>query len=194
VEYLDGAGLSQGSVAIFMQAQPTGMLDAILLPRLLIANRQPDEVWITWCDQVAVSEGTVYRLAQAMVTAPAPDLAFPTVMAAAPYIHFARDQEGRIVRVLQRREGDSMPADGEGDIGLFALSRHAYLDLLPDFSRSVSAGAGTGERNFLPFIPWLASRSAVRTIPANEAIEAVGINTPEDLKLVSDYLATHPND
>jgi bifunctional UDP-N-acetylglucosamine pyrophosphorylase/glucosamine-1-phosphate N-acetyltransferase len=190
MKYVEGSGMEQGSVALFLQGKPTGMLDAILIPRLLIADRGPDEVWVTWCDQVAVSEGTAFRLAQAMATAPEPTLAFPTVMAAAPYIHFARDQGGRIVRVLQRREGDAMPADGEGDIGLFALSRHGYLDLLPEFARSVSAGAGTGERNFLPFIPWLASRAPVRTIPANEAIEAVGINTPEDLKLVSDYLAS----
>lgn len=194
IRHIEDSRRERGSIVVFRQEKPTGMLDAILIPRLLVADRQPAEVWITWCDQVAVSEGTVFRLAEAMATAPEPTLAFPTVTAATPYIHFARDRAGRIVRVLQRREGDLMPADGEGDIGLFALSRHAYLDLLPDFARSVTSGAGTGERNFLPFIPWLASRAPVRTIPATEAIEAVGINTPEDLKLVSDYLAKPSHD
>lgn len=189
-EYLKGSGLrGQGSVELLLQEQPTGMLDAILIPAGRVAGIKPDEVWITWCDQVAVREGTVFRLAQAMVTAPEPALAFPTVTTAAPYIHFARDESGRITRVLQRREGDVMPETGEGDIGLFALSGRSYLELLPHFSASTVTGGGTGERNFLPFIPWLAGHALVRTIPATNPMEAVGINTPEDLTRVGKYLA-----
>jgi bifunctional N-acetylglucosamine-1-phosphate-uridyltransferase/glucosamine-1-phosphate-acetyltransferase GlmU-like protein len=176
-------------VELLFQDKPTGMLDAILIPRSRIAQINPDEVWITWCDQVAVGEGTAYRLAQAMVTAPAPELSFPTVTTTPPYIHFARDESGRIVRVLQRREGDAMPEAGEGDIGLFALTRRAYLESLPAFAGAAGPGTGTGERNFLPFIPWLARHAPVRTIPATAPIEAVGINTPEDLALVGRYLA-----
>ena len=178
-------------VELLFQDQPTGMLDAILIPRSRVDQLNSDEIWITWCDQVAVGEGTVCRLAQAMVTAPGPALAFPTVVSAAPYIHFARDEEGRIARVLQRREGDAMPEEGEGDIGLFALTGWAYLEALPGYAGDATAdtGTGTGERNFLPFIPWLARRALVRTIPATRPIEAIGINTREDLALVGRYLA-----
>jgi len=177
------------SIELVFQEQPTGMLDAILVPGSRIVQLNPDEVWITWCDQVAVGEGTVERLAQAMAIKPQPDLAFPTVTMDQPYIHFARDEAGTIVRVLQRREGDAMPEEGEGDIGLFALTRRAYLESLPAFAGAATGGAGTGERNFLPFIPWLALHSLVRTIPATAAIEAIGINTPEDLAIVGKYLA-----
>ena len=178
------------AIELLFQQQPTGMLDAILIPRPRIARINPDEVWITWCDQVAVGKETVQRLGQAMVTRPEPELAFPTVTTVPPYIHFARDESGRIVRVLQRREDDAMPEEGEGDIGLFALTRRAYLESLPAFAGAASAGTGTGERNFLPFIPWLAGHSLVRTISATRAIEAVGINTPEDLELIGNYLAS----
>ncbi|MEP7326467.1 MAG: NTP transferase domain-containing protein [Gemmatimonadota bacterium] len=177
------------AVELLFQDQPTGMLDAILIPRLRVAEINPDEVWVTWCDQVAVGKRTVQRLAQAMVTGPEPELTFPTVMMAPPYIHFARGQGGTIERVLQRREGDAMPSEGEGDIGLFALTRRAYLESLPAFAMAASAGAGTGERNFLPFIPWLAARLLVRTIPATTPMEAVGINTPGDLEVIGRYLA-----
>ncbi|HEV8125426.1 MAG TPA: NTP transferase domain-containing protein [Gemmatimonadales bacterium] len=177
------------NVELLFQDQPTGMLDAILIPKRRIHEIKPEEIWVTWCDQVAVGEATVQRLAQAMVTSPKPQLAFPTLKMGSPYIHFARDSDGTITSVLQRREGDAMPEMGEGDIGLFALTGKAYLETLSAYAGSATSGGGTGERNFLPFIPWLAGRSLVRTCPATAAIEAVGVNTPEDLAMVGKYLA-----
>ncbi|HQR32087.1 MAG TPA: NTP transferase domain-containing protein [Blastocatellia bacterium] len=170
-----------------VQASPTGMLDAILIPRERVEGYQPDQVWITWCDQIAVHPRTVRRLAEMAGEA---ELVMPTIIKANPYIHFERDDEHRIVDLRQRREGDSMPERGEGDLGLFSLSRIAYLDRLPRFSEQVVAGSATQERNFLPFIPWLSKQEAiVRTFPAYAEIESVGINTQADLKLVAEYLA-----
>ena len=85
----------------------------------------------------------------------------PTVMQPRPYIHLERDAEGRIIRVLHRREGDPMPEVGESDMGLFALSLATYLDRLPAYANQVEIGRTTGERNFLPFIPWLARTETI---------------------------------
>jgi bifunctional UDP-N-acetylglucosamine pyrophosphorylase / glucosamine-1-phosphate N-acetyltransferase len=74
-----------------------------------------------------------------------------------------------------------MPEAGESDAGLFSLSRDACLDLLEAFAADPATGSATGERNFLPFIPWAAARGPVMTFPCTEAAEAVGVNTPEDL-------------
>ena len=177
-------------VELLRQDSPTGMLDAILIPLRRVEELRCDEVWITWCDQVAVEAATVIRLAEAMGSTPGPDLAFPTVLSDDPYIHFSRDREGVIDSVLHRREGDPMPARGESDIGLFALSARAYVTELPEYAASAPLGAATGERNFLPFIPWLARERRVETVPASSAIEAVGINTPEDLARVARHLST----
>jgi hypothetical protein len=46
----------------------------------------------------------------------------------------------------------------------------------------------TRERNFLPFIPWLARTHAVVTFPCEHPMEAIGVNTPEDLARVERYL------
>ena len=81
-----------------------------------------------------------------------------------------------------------MPDVGENDMGLFRLSRLAYLDLLPRFAESVVRGAGTGERNFLPFICWLRGRAGVRTLSGHDEIESVGINTLEELSLMEEHL------
>jgi bifunctional N-acetylglucosamine-1-phosphate-uridyltransferase/glucosamine-1-phosphate-acetyltransferase GlmU-like protein len=166
-------------VDVFVQEEPTGMLDAILLARPAVEGSRPRRVWITWCDQVAIHPRTVLRLAGA--DAGDPLIGFPTCTSAAPYVHFPRDASGRITGVLHRREGDAMPETGESDAGLFSLSRHAYLDLLAEFAAAPGTGSATGERNFLPFIPWAAARGAVVTFPCTEAAEAVGVNTPEDL-------------
>jgi hypothetical protein len=74
-----------------------------------------------------------------------------------------------------------MPEVGESDAGLFSLSQAAYLDLLGRFAAAPGTGSATGERNFLPFIPWAAARGVVVTFPCTEAAEAIGVNTPEDL-------------
>ena len=172
---------------IAIQERPTGMLDAVMLASESIEPDTFDRVWIVWCDQVGVLPETVSRLAKAE-SAESPALAFPVVSRQDPYIHFPRGADGRISGVLQRRENDPMPAEGESDMGVFSLSMTAYSQRLPDFARSAAVGSGTGERNFLPFIPWLAAREPVLTVPCTDPREAIGINTPEELAAVEAWL------
>ena len=170
------------------QPSPTGMLDAILLAASAIDSRRPHRVWITWADQVGVLPATLARLADAETADPAPAMIVPTVQRRDPYIHFTRDRDGRIAGLLQRREGDAMPAEGESDIGVFAIAGETFRCELPLFGRDATAGAGTGERNFLPFIPWLARRKPVVTLSCSDPMEAIGINTPGDLHAVEAWL------
>jgi bifunctional UDP-N-acetylglucosamine pyrophosphorylase / glucosamine-1-phosphate N-acetyltransferase len=170
------------------QASPTGMLDAILLAAREVDKAGSESIWITWCDQVAVRPATIDALSSATVARPQTAIVMPTSTREHPYIHLERDGARRITRVLQRREGDAMPATGESDIGVFALSRAAYTDLLPRYAREVEVGGATRERNFLPFIPWVARAHEVLTFPCTDPMEAVGVNTPEELKQVEEYL------
>ena len=176
------------SVALALQQERTGMLDAILEPAPLLCERDFDDVWITWCDQVAVRSETVVALDRLCRSEPDTALIFPTIRRRRPYIHLVRNDAGEIIEILHKREGDSMPDVGENDMGLFRLSRLAYLDLLPRFAESVVRGAGTGERNFLPFICWLRGRAGVRTLSGHDEIESVGINTLEELSLMEEHL------
>jgi bifunctional UDP-N-acetylglucosamine pyrophosphorylase/glucosamine-1-phosphate N-acetyltransferase len=176
-------------VSCTVQERPTGMLDAVMLGSEAIRDGGYDSVWITWCDQVAVHPDTVRHLAETISRHPQAALVMPTVQRRAPYIHLRRGPTGRIVEVLHRREGDSMPELGESDIGLFALSGTSYLEQLPQYAREVAIGHVTGERNFLPFIPWVAAQHEVITFPSVDEIEAVGVNTPEELALVERHLA-----
>ncbi len=179
-------GRQAADVDVDVQPAPTGMLDAILVPHPRILRSQPARVWISWGDQVAVHPRTVRRLVEE--DGQDPEMVFPTAAADDPYVHLVREDGGRITRILQRREGDPMPARGESDMGLFSLRGDVYLERLPEFAERAAEGSGTGERNFLPFISWLAARGTVATFPCTETIEAVGINTLDDLRQVEEHL------
>jgi bifunctional UDP-N-acetylglucosamine pyrophosphorylase/glucosamine-1-phosphate N-acetyltransferase len=182
LDVVNGAGVPSAVVA---QTEPTGMLDAVLLGCEAATRWSPDRIWITWCDQIAVHPQTLARLADNEGMS---SVALPLIARDSPYIHFDRDAAGRIVGVRQRREGHVMPARGDSDMGLFSLSAHAALVDLPAFAASATADARTGERNFLPFVPLAAARGSVVTIPATEDIEAVGVNTPDELARVEAHL------
>jgi bifunctional N-acetylglucosamine-1-phosphate-uridyltransferase/glucosamine-1-phosphate-acetyltransferase GlmU-like protein len=170
------------------QPEATGMLDAILLASDAIAQSPAGRVWITWCDQIGVHPDTIETLGRLSRESGAAAI-FPTSRQQPPYIHIDRDADGRIAAIRQRREGDEMPPVGESDMGLFSLSAHAYLDLLPQFGRETGQATATRERNFLPFLPWLVRHGhSVLTFPSTNEIEAVGINTPDDRRTLETYL------
>jgi bifunctional UDP-N-acetylglucosamine pyrophosphorylase / glucosamine-1-phosphate N-acetyltransferase len=171
-----------------LQPFPSGMLDAILAPSEQVRRHRPSRVWITWCDQIAVQPATVRRLEAASDQEANAAVVLPTVSRTDPYVHLVRDPNGEICAVAHHRENEPLPTVGESDLGLFALSHEAYFRLLPEFAREISEGATTGERNFLPFVPWLRGRARVRTVSATDEIESVGINTPEELRRVEAFL------
>jgi bifunctional UDP-N-acetylglucosamine pyrophosphorylase/glucosamine-1-phosphate N-acetyltransferase len=170
---------------IAVQPEPTGMLDAITIGMDAAGPGPAERVWITWGDQVGVQSATLDRLSAVEAHA---DLALPTVWREAPYIHLSRGPDGRIVSVLQRREGHAMPPRGESDMGVFSLSSRAARAWLPAYAREAPLGDATGERNFLPFIAWAAARGPVATCTPLDPMEAVGINTPEDLAAVERWM------
>jgi bifunctional N-acetylglucosamine-1-phosphate-uridyltransferase/glucosamine-1-phosphate-acetyltransferase GlmU-like protein len=175
-------------IAFAEQRTPTGMLDAILLARDVVAASRAEVVWITWVDQVAVHPRTLAALARTSEDRTVA-MALPTIVRQDPYTLLERDSSGTIVRVRYRRERDEMPARGESELGLFSLAREIYLGELQTFAdEDDRTGAATGERNFLPFIPWLAARRRVVTVAATEDVEAIGVNTPEELAIVETAL------
>ena len=187
----DAAGCLSSSgnpVTLVEQVTPSGMLDAILLADEAVRATQPDRVWICWCDQVLLSAETLERMADRERDSTPPTAVFPTACLRDPYIHFDRDAAGTLIGVRQRREGDQMPEVGETDSGVFGLSAEAYTVWLREYAGRAVPGKATAERNFLPFLPWLAARSTVATVAVMDTIETLGINSPEDLAVAESYL------
>jgi hypothetical protein len=183
------AAASEVPMDVEIQATPTGMLDAVLLAYDVVKRSLARHVWVTWCDQIAIHPRTIARLAELSTLHAEAPIVMPVAYRKRPYIHLERDAQSRIVRVRHRREGDTMPEVGESDAGLFSFSRDAFLTQLPAYAVSLAKGTATGERNVLPFIPWISEFGDVVVFPCVEGIESVGINTPEELKDVERYLA-----
>jgi hypothetical protein len=57
------------------------------------------------------------------------------------------------------------------------------------FASDTRPDTGTGERNFLPFIPWLAAHGKrIETVSGHSAVETVGVNTPDELVTIEAHL------
>ncbi len=170
-----------------VQEEPTGMGDAVAIGLRAVRSLH---VAVVWGDQVALRPQSVeacMRLHQGWL---APKVTCPTVWRSAPYIHFLRGPEGRICGVLQAREGDAMPAEGESDTGFFCFRSQALGDLL-ERGRQVGEARGrkTGELNLLPLIAAAGPEpGAVITPQLMRAEETVGINSPEDVPVVEEFL------
>jgi bifunctional UDP-N-acetylglucosamine pyrophosphorylase/glucosamine-1-phosphate N-acetyltransferase len=167
----------RGRVAI--QQSPRGMGDAVASG---LTELRTDHMAIVWGDQVALKRASLEFSMRLLEGPLRPEAVCPTLVRKAPYIHFERDACGKITRVLQQREGDVLPAEGESDSGVFFFRRNAlrgYMEVLKQDRRST--GARTGEFNFLPIFPLVDSvpeRLVTARIMSEE--ESVGVNSPAD--------------
>ena len=175
-------------ISVTEQLSPTGMLDAILLAAPFVRDKEPAEIWITWSDQVGVLPARSSGSRPRPPPRPGrPSRCRPSRACTRTSISSATPPDGSAAsssaaKAMRCRQ------EGESDMGLFAMTRETFELDLPEYARDVPPGAATGERNFLPFIPWLAQRTTVATFPCTDPMEAIGINTPDELRQVEAWL------
>jgi len=182
--------LIPGRFEIAIQTEPLGMghavasgIDAVKTPGCLIV----------WGDQVTVSPATLAKCTSACDHFQA-TAAIPTVKRQVAYINFARDPQGRLVRVDERREGtQTEDTPGESDCGVFACQTDAVRKALAwGQATGKNRGPGTGEANFLPLLPYLETLgNGMVTLTIDDEWEAVGINTADDASAVAAALRKH---
>ena len=178
----------QGNASVTTQDEPTGMLDAILLASPAVRARRPDSVWITWADQIGVLPATVRRLADVCSQQPMPALALPTVLRPDPYTHFERDSGGRLSRFLQRREGDTMPAEGESDMGLFALARDTFEADLVEYPEYGRPGCGDRRTQLRPVRAVAGAAEDRRHVSVHGSDGSRRHQHPEELRAIEGWL------
>jgi bifunctional N-acetylglucosamine-1-phosphate-uridyltransferase/glucosamine-1-phosphate-acetyltransferase GlmU-like protein len=163
------------------------MADAVARGLPLVAT--PNTL-IVWGDQVALrpeSLDTCIRLhtgpAQAAATC-------PTLVRDRPYIHFLRDDSGRVVKILHAREGDVLPDRGESDAGVFFFRTETLREELPKLLQDPQArGAKTEECNFLPILTRMqAAPGGLLTPCIMTEAESVGVNSRSDAEYLEGVL------
>jgi bifunctional UDP-N-acetylglucosamine pyrophosphorylase/glucosamine-1-phosphate N-acetyltransferase len=166
------------NVSASVQPAPTGMGDAIFRGHGVWS--QYDAVLIVWGDQVFVSTNTLSR-ALAALTAPDHHAVLPVTRMTVPYVEYVFDGP-RLTKVLQTREGDATTPNGYSDVGTFLLGTSGLKSAWDTFLAQAPRGAGTGEINFLPFLPFLSAQGwTITPLEVADATEARGINTKTDL-------------
>jgi bifunctional UDP-N-acetylglucosamine pyrophosphorylase/glucosamine-1-phosphate N-acetyltransferase len=172
---------------IVVQEVPTGMGDAVELALASVTTRH---VVVVWGDQVALRRSSVDACLRLHAGPLEADVTCPTVFRENPYIHFDRDDSGRICALRQAREGDSMPQRGESDTGFFCFRTEALRTLFAQQRRSPEqAGTLTREFNLLPVIPRAAKLGFSIITPRLMTLEeTVGVNSMRDAALVEAFL------
>lgn len=178
--------IAPDKITVSEQTTPLGMGDAIF-------GAEPhwrdfDSILIVWGDQVNLSEITIRNVA-ALCKAEK-TIVLPLVECRSPYVQYDL-KDGVLTGVRQSREGDQMDPVGFSDVGVFALSVANLLDCWRSFVKESVVGAQTNELNFLPFLPFLSQRCGwqLRTVIVSDPVEALGINTPEDLRVTRERFA-----
>lgn len=166
------------NVSTGIQPAPIGMGDAIFRGHAVWSAY--DAILVIWGDQVFVSPDTLKRTLATMTIA-ARQVVLPLTRMDAPYVDYVFDGD-RLATVLQSREGDSCRPGGLSDVGTFLLATDGLKEAWEAYGADAPRGESTDEVNFLPFLPYLSAQGwRTLRLEVEDATEARGINTPQDL-------------
>ncbi len=178
--------LIPGRYTITIQEEPRGMAHAIsyALPELTTPN-----ALIIWGDQVAIRPQTLRRIMALHQARPETHLTLPIVSRESPYVHYATDETGRFTRVLERREGATMPDLGQSDCGLFACTTQRLKAIFAEaVAQGIQWSQGTKEWNFLPLLPQFDYEGTVSALRLDSLEETIGVNDQTDAAVLEQYL------
>ena len=137
---------------------------------------------VLWGDQIGVRRETIRTCMRVHAIRPNASATCPTTLREHPYIHFQRRTDGSLDRILQAREGDSMPQLGENDCGLFLFQTQRLFEGLEEVRGSLALwGRQTKEFNLLPVVPLLDQEPGnVCCVRINDLSQSIGVNTAAD--------------
>ena len=172
-----------------IQKTPDGMLNAI---EIGAQDVQTDDLAIIWGDQVLLQKKTIDLAISTHFKFKDAGLTFPTIMKDDPYIQIIRNNDNRIIRILQKREGEIHDNFGESDVGFFVFNRDCLMQIIKKIknNKNTQLGIKTGELNILPAFPMVYEmKKKIYTITATEDFESIGINNLDDALFAESVLS-----
>jgi len=175
-------------IVFAVQKTPRGMADAV---KIGLECCSTPYVACIWGDQPFVNPNIIGKCLDILSTQQI-SMVLPVCRLHNSYINIdIDDSTGRILRVLQRREGDVMPECGIADCSVFFFRTDEMKTRLGEaMGAGLLQGRATGEQNFLPIMPFL---DRVLLYPIEDINYCPGINTPEDAKVVECMLRERCN-
>lgn len=172
---------------IIIQDEPKGMGHAIWQARNVVKS---PHTAIVWGDQICLRNNTIFYTIAFHQIDPNNVLTFPSVIKKNPYIHFHRDNSGKILKVLQKRECEIKTLTGENDCGFFCFSTQVLFSVLSKELASPNLlGAQTKEINLLQLFPKFETIGGqVNTLRIAHEEETLGINTVNEAQRVESIL------
>lgn len=140
---------------------------------------------VIWGDQVTVSPETIRTVQKLHQSVKDARLTLPLVERPNPYVHYASGEEGRLVRVLERREGAEMPTLGESDCGVFAFDTQRLQEVFQKQSEQrIETSPSTGEWSLLPMLPLFEDgKESVNAYRLESIEETYGVNDIQEAEL-----------
>jgi bifunctional UDP-N-acetylglucosamine pyrophosphorylase/glucosamine-1-phosphate N-acetyltransferase len=176
-----------GRFEVAIQDEPRGMADAIYkaVPKLSTLH-----TLIIWGDQVAIHPATIRNIIKIHQFNPTTKLTMPIVKRENPYVHYQTDKAKRFVRVLEKREGASMPPIGESDCGLFAFDTDRLQEVFElEIENGITKSQSTKEWNFLPMLPQFdREKDSVMGLRLTSIEETIGVNDSNEAAILEAYL------
>ncbi len=173
---LEEAGID---ATLLHQTEARGMGDALLMADELL--RPEEELILTWSDIPLISPLTVQQLV-ACHRMHRNNFSVATFLGSNCYTIVERDEQGKLLRVLETRALGIRPAEkGERDIGLFVFRKEPMFGIL---KQGIGAH-GTAEHGFLYAIELLANAGEkLEAYPIARANDVLSFNTPEELAAI----------
>jgi bifunctional N-acetylglucosamine-1-phosphate-uridyltransferase/glucosamine-1-phosphate-acetyltransferase GlmU-like protein len=144
---------------------------------------QFENLLVIWGDQISLNKETLISVIRKHEESDV-DCTIPIVKVQNPYVHYEINQFNRLENLLQSREGDSLPAFGFSDIGVFLLKTNGILTEWESYlKQSPSLNNSTHEINFLPFLLFLSKNGKRQDFPIiQDVFQAMGMNTNVELE------------
>ena len=171
---------------LIVQEAPHGMGEAVLRFKDSVGYPCCRKVLVIWSDVPFVQLETLMKLIE-LHNCSGAVLSLPSIISDNCYTVIERDPNGRVRRVSERRElGSLLPLRGERDTGIFLFKKNPVMEILSE-SLNEMIGKTTGERGFLPVVEILRKRGMlVNAFPIATELDALGFNTPSDLKRIKE--------
>lgn len=159
-----------------VQKRGAGTAVAVRYARDLVKT---NNTLIMWGDHPTVASLTITN-----AMAKHCEITVPTIVVDNPYVAFIREGlVGKVYNILESRDGQSMQARGESDVGMF-LFKTAILK--SETLVSPATKLQSGEYSFLKALLRMANHYPVVCTSVRNEIETVGVNTLEDVKRIEE--------